>query len=167
MAERKKITIKLIKDMLANNNYTEIVDTEIKGFKVRLGKRTTTLIIRKKHNKKAAISVKPKTPIEEIYKYLDRCDMVLIMTVEPGYGGQAFMPEMLEKVGKLRAEINKRNLPVKVQTDGGIDENTVAKVAENGSNVVVAGTAVFRHVSGMKYAIDKLHCATKLLDSAL
>ena len=113
------------------------------------------------------LSIKPGTPAEAVFPYIELIDLVLVMTVEPGFGGQSFMENMLDKISVIKKEIKKRNLPVKVQTDGGIDENTVAKVAANGSNVVVAGTAVFRHVSGMEYAIDKLHGATKLLDSAL
>ena len=98
----------------------------------------------KRYNKKAAISVKPKTPIEEIYKYLDRCDMVLIMTVEPGFGGQSFMSDMLDKVRKLRAEIERRGLDIDIQVDGGINAETAKLAKEAGANVLVAGSAVFQ-----------------------
>lgn len=98
----------------------------------------------KRYNKKAAISVKPKTPVEDIYKYLDRCDMILIMTVEPGFGGQSFMHEMLDKVRKLRAEITRRGLEVDIQVDGGINTETARLAKEAGANVLVAGSAVFQ-----------------------
>ena len=105
--------------------------------------------------KKAAISVKPNTPIEEIYPYLDRCDMILVMTVEPGYGGQALIPECLEKVKKLKAEIDKRGLAVDIQVDGGINEKNAADAKAAGANVLVAGSAVFKY-DDRKAAIDKL-----------
>ena len=113
------------------------------------------------------ISIKPGTPAEKIFPYLDKIDLVLVMTVEPGFGGQSFMQDMMGKLAAIKREIKKSNHSVMVQTDGGIDENTVKTVAENGSNVVVAGTAVFRHASGMKYAVERLHSATSMLDSAL
>ena len=105
--------------------------------------------------KKAAISVKPNTPIEEIYPYLDRCDMILVMTVEPGYGGQALIPECLEKAKKLKAEIDKRGLAVDIQVDGGINEKNAADAKAAGANVLVAGSAVFKY-DDRKAAIDKL-----------
>lgn len=113
------------------------------------------------------ISLKPATPAEAVFPYLELVDLVLVMTVEPGFGGQSFMADMMEKLAAIKREIKKRSLNVKVQTDGGIDENTVEKVSANGSNVVVAGTAVFRHKMGMAYAIEKLHNASDILDSAL
>ena len=69
----------------------------------------------------AAISIKPDTPCEEVYPYLEQCDMVLVMTVEPGYAGQALIPETLEKVRKIKAEILERGLTTLVQVDGGIN----------------------------------------------
>ena len=113
------------------------------------------------------ISLKPATPAEAVFPYLELVDLVLVMTVEPGFGGQSFMSDMMSKLADITREIKRRSLNVKVQTDGGIDENTVEKVAANGSSVVVAGTAVFRHKMGMKYAVEKLHKAELLLDSAL
>lgn len=109
----------------------------------------------KSKGKLAAISVKPNTPIEEIYPYLDRCDMILVMTVEPGYGGQALIPECLEKVKKLKAEIDKRGLAVDIQVDGGINEKNAADAKAAGANVLVAGSAVFKY-DDRKAAIDKL-----------
>ena len=113
------------------------------------------------------ISLKPGTPAEEVFPYLDKIDLVLIMTVEPGFGGQSFMSDMVGKVSAVKKEILRHGLPVLVQTDGGIDAGTVEAVAAAGCNVVVAGTAVFRHPQGMDFAIDKLHSAEKVLDSKL
>ena len=109
----------------------------------------------KKHGKRAAVSIKPKTPIESVYPYLDRCDMVLIMTVEPGFGGQSFMPDMLEKVRALRAEITRRELDVDIQVDGGINAETAKLAREAGANVLVAGSAVFK-AQDRRAAIDAL-----------
>jgi ribulose-phosphate 3-epimerase len=96
------------------------------------------------HGKKAGVSVKPGTPVEYVYPLLDYCDLVLIMTVEPGYGGQAFMPEMLPKIRELRAEIERRGVNVDIQVDGGINEETGKLVREAGANNLVAGSYVFK-----------------------
>ena len=92
---------------------------------------------------KAGISVKPKTGVEEILPLLEKLDMVLVMTVEPGFGGQSFMPETMEKIKTLRSEIERRGLSVDIQVDGGINEKTVEIAAAAGANVFVAGSAVF------------------------
>ena len=99
---------------------------------------------------KAGISIKPKTPAEEVFAYLDSLEMVLVMTVEPGFGGQSFMPETMEKVKALRAEIQRRGLSVDIQVDGGINEKTVEAAAAAGANVLVAGSAVFGAADGAK-----------------
>ncbi len=93
---------------------------------------------------KAAVSVKPKTDVEEIFEYLELCDMVLIMTVEPGYGGQKLIPETLEKVRALRAEIDRRGLSVDIQVDGGITEENASDAIDAGANILVAGSTVFK-----------------------
>lgn len=103
----------------------------------------------------AAISVKPATPIEEVFSLLDKCDMVLVMTVEPGYGGQKLIPETLEKVRKLKAEIEKRGLAVEIQVDGGITSENAALAKEAGASILVAGSSVFKHTDRKK-AIDAL-----------
>ncbi len=92
---------------------------------------------------KAGISIKPGTAAEEVFPYLDKLAMVLVMTVEPGFGGQSFMPETMEKIKTLRAEIERRGLSVDIQVDGGINEKTVETAAAAGANVFVAGSAVF------------------------
>ena len=93
---------------------------------------------------KTAISLKPATRAEAVFPYLDDADMVLVMTVEPGFGGQSFMPDMLQKIRALRHECTKRGLETDIQVDGGIGESTIADAAAYGANVFVAGSAVFR-----------------------
>lgn len=88
----------------------------------------------------AAIALKPGTPAEAVFPFLDRISMVLVMTVEPGFGGQKFMPEMMEKVRAIK----KRRPDILVQVDGGINETTVREAALAGVGVSVAGTSVFR-----------------------
>ena len=102
------------------------------------------------------ISLKPKTSVSLILPFLDKVDLVLVMSVEPGFGGQSFMEEMMPKVCEIRKAINANNLPVHLEIDGGIDENTVKTAAEAGANMMVAGTSVLRHPKGAKFAIEKL-----------
>ena len=91
----------------------------------------------------AALAVKPGTEIEAVYPYLEKLGMVLVMTVEPGFGGQSFMADMMEKIVKLREECKRRNLEIDIQVDGGISLSTVETVAKAGANVLVAGSAIF------------------------
>lgn len=92
---------------------------------------------------KASLTVKPATPVEEIFPYLDKLSMVLVMTVEPGFGGQSFMADMMSKITALRQEIDRRGLDCDIEVDGGISEKTVAAAAKAGANVFVAGNAIF------------------------
>ena len=92
----------------------------------------------------AGISVKPATPIEEVYPYLDKCDMVLVMTVEPGYGGQKLIPETIEKVRKLKAESEKRGIDIEIQVDGGINSDNAGELISAGATILVAGSSVFK-----------------------
>ena len=89
---------------------------------------------------KVGISVKPKTNVEEIYPYLDDVDLVLIMSVEPGFGGQSFMPEVLDKVVKLK-KLNKKFV---IEIDGGIDDKTIYLAKEAGVDICVAGSYIFK-----------------------
>jgi len=93
--------------------------------------------------KKVGLSVTPGTSIEAVYPYLDALDMVLVMTVEPGFGGQAFMADMLPKASALRAETTHRELTMIIQVDGGISEKTIGQAARAGANCFVAGNAIF------------------------
>ena len=93
--------------------------------------------------KQAAVTLKPATPAEEAFPYLDLVDMVLVMTVEPGFGGQSFMEDMMPKVTALRQEIARRGLSVSIQVDGGIGAATAPIAAAAGADVAVMGSAVF------------------------
>ncbi len=110
---------------------------------------------------KAGISLKPGTPAEAVYPYLNKVEMVLVMTVEPGFGGQSFMPDMMPKLKEIRNKCKAENLDVNLQVDGGIAEKTVAQAAENGANVLVAGSAVFGSADP-KAAISSLRELAKL-----
>lgn len=102
-----------------------------------------TLKAVREHGMQAGIAVNPDTPVEEIYPVLEYADMVLVMSVHPGFGGQAFIEETLDKVRALKAELERRNLQMYVQMDGGIGRHNLNQVLEAGVNVVVAGTAIF------------------------
>ena len=93
--------------------------------------------------KKVGLSVKPRTPATVLLPYLDLVDMVLVMTVEPGFGGQKFMHDQLPKIRQLRAMLDELNPECDLEVDGGIDPVTAPLVKEAGANVLVAGSAVF------------------------
>ena len=95
-------------------------------------------------NVKAGAVLKPKTPAEAVFDCLDKVEMVLVMTVEPGFGGQSFMADMLPKIKAIKDEITRRGLDVIIEADGGIGEGNIALCAEAGVDVAVAGTAVFK-----------------------
>ena len=97
----------------------------------------------KANGKKVGLSVKPKTPAEALYPFIDRLDMVLVMTVEPGFGGQSFMADQLPKIAELRKLIDTHGFNCDLEVDGGIDPQTAKLVKEAGANVLVAGSAVF------------------------
>ena len=90
-----------------------------------------------------AVSLKPGTPAEAVLPFLPYCDMILVMTVEPGFGGQKFMADMMPKVKKLREMLDKVNPNCYLEVDGGVDLNTVVTCKENGADVFVAGSAYF------------------------
>ena len=92
---------------------------------------------------KAGIAISPKTPAEAVFPYLELVDMVLVMTVEPGFGGQEMIPETLQKVRTIRNYINDHKLHVDVEVDGGINEKNAILAVEAGANVLVAGSAIF------------------------
>lgn len=97
--------------------------------------------IQEKHCK-VGISIKPNTPIEKIYKYLPYIHQCLIMTVEPGKGGQTFLTQMVEKIKKLKSYIQENELEVDIEVDGGINLRTAPEVKSAGANILVAGTAI-------------------------
>ena len=93
---------------------------------------------------KPGLVIKPNTPASAVFPYLSDLYMVLIMTVEPGFGGQSFMEDMLPKVSEIRNEADKINPQLLIEVDGGIAENTIAKASKAGVDICVAGTAVFK-----------------------
>jgi ribulose-phosphate 3-epimerase len=106
--------------------------------------------------KKPAVTIKPNTPAEAVFPYLEQVDMVLVMTVEPGFGGQSFMQDMLPKIAALRAEIDRRGLNVAIQADGGINADTARSVAAAGADIVVIGSALF-NAADPKALVDAVH----------
>ncbi len=107
-----------------------------------------TIELIKKENKKVGISLKPKSKIDLIEKYLDKIDLVLIMSVEPGFGGQEFMPEVLEKTKKLKEIISKKNLSVDIEIDGGINFKNCTLAKQAGANILVSGSTIFKENKG-------------------
>ncbi len=104
-----------------------------------------TIAIIREAGAKVGISIKPGTPVEVLEPYIDKIDMVLVMTVEPGFGGQKYMEACTEKIRQTRRMITEKGLDVDVQVDGGITIDNVHVVLEAGANVVVAGSAVFKN----------------------
>lgn len=94
--------------------------------------------------KKAGMSIKPATPVEEILPFIDEIDMLLVMTVEPGFGGQSYIPESTQRIMQARRLCEERGLHIDIQVDGGITVDNVHVVLEAGANVIVAGSAVFK-----------------------
>jgi ribulose-phosphate 3-epimerase len=94
---------------------------------------------------KVAIAIKPNTPVSELVQLLPLIDMVLIMTVEPGFGGQSLIPETLQKISQAKAEIKASGLEIALQVDGGVTEENIGQLASLGANVFVAGSAVFKN----------------------
>ena len=96
-------------------------------------------------NRKVGITIKPGTPAEAVEPYLDKVDMVLVMTVEPGFGGQKLIPECLDKVAEIRRMVTKKGLRTDIEVDGGINADNVELALRAGANVIVAGSAVFKN----------------------
>ena len=103
-----------------------------------------TLMKIKSLGMKAGLSVKPKTPVSEIEPYIDLCDLILIMTVEPGFGGQKLIPETVKKIGEAVRLCEKHGVSAEIEADGGITEQNVGELINEGLTVCVAGSAVFR-----------------------
>ena len=97
----------------------------------------------KEHDMNAGIAISPNTSADAVLPYLHMVDMVLVMTVEPGFGGQAFMPDMLDKVRKIKEYITENNIDIHIEVDGGINEHNAILAVEAGADVLVAGSAIF------------------------
>ena len=96
------------------------------------------------YNKKVGIAIKPRTDADVVLPYLDKLDMILVMTVEPGFGGQKMRMEMFEKIEKIRKYIEEKNLDIDIEVDGGVDTGNLGEVLGAGANVIVAGTKIFK-----------------------
>ena len=107
-----------------------------------------TIDLIKKFNKKVGISLKPKTSIGKIEKYLDKVDLVLVMSVEPGFGGQKFMPEVLTKVKDLKKIAVNKSYNIDIEIDGGINFQNSNTVKEAGANILVSGSTIFKENNG-------------------
>jgi ribulose-phosphate 3-epimerase len=104
----------------------------------------------------AGLCLKPHTPLEQAFQYFDRIDLLLVMTVEPGFGGQEFMPEMLDKIEAVAKYRTEHGLNFRIEVDGGINADTAPLCAGRGADTLVAGTSVF-HAKDMAAAIAELH----------
>ncbi|GMA99636.1 ribulose-phosphate 3-epimerase [Pelosinus sp. IPA-1] len=109
----------------------------------------------KEHGLKAGVSLNPSTPLSVIEEVLSEVDMVLLMTVNPGFGGQKFIPSMLDKITRLKSMISERNLAVEIQVDGGINAVTARQVIAAGATILVAGSAVYQS-EDIKKAISEI-----------
>lgn len=109
---------------------------------------------------KSAVALRPRIPAESVFSLLEYMDMILVMTVEPGFGGQKFMADMLDKITAIRREADRRGLSIDIQVDGGINAENAARTAAAGANVFVVGTASFR-APDMKTALDEVRCAAE------
>ena len=106
----------------------------------------STLLTRiREANVKAGATLRPSTPVKALFPLLPALDLALIMSVEPGFGGQAFMPESLDRVRALKAEIARRGLDVEIEIDGGIGVDNAREVVATGAQVLVSGSAIFRN----------------------
>ena len=93
---------------------------------------------------KAGISIKPGTPLEEVFPYADKVEMVLLMSVEPGFGGQSFITESYERIRQLRSYVNENGLATRIEVDGGVGKKNIREVIAAGADIFVAGSGVFR-----------------------
>jgi ribulose-phosphate 3-epimerase len=107
-----------------------------------------TIKLIKSFGKKVGVSLKPKSSIDLIENHLKDIDLILIMSVEPGFGGQKFMPEVLDKMKKLRNIVNEKKLNVDIEIDGGINFENSSKAKEFGANILVSGSTVFKENNG-------------------
>jgi ribulose-phosphate 3-epimerase len=100
------------------------------------------------------LALNPDTPFDAVAPFLHEVDLVLCMTVFPGFGGQSFMPEVMDKVRQVRQAVDQQSLPVDIEVDGGIDTTTAPRAAAAGANVFVAGSAIFGHERPWEAADD-------------
>ena len=134
--------------------FAEVAD--LLGFHYEAGSDVAeTLKAIRKLGCKSCLTIKPCTKAQDIFEYLPLCDMVLVMSVEPGFGGQKFMPQALEKLTALREEITKRGLDIMLEVDGGINTETASQAVQAGADVLVAGSFVFS-ADDMKTTVEEI-----------
>ena len=109
---------------------------------------SNTINLIKKEGKRVGLSLKPKSKLELIEKYLEQVDLILVMSVEPGFGGQKFMPEVLEKIKKIKELVDKKKLNIEIEVDGGINFQNCTLAKEAGANVLVSGSTIFKENEG-------------------
>src|SRR6185295_11783649 len=107
----------------------------------------------------AGITLNPDTPVEAILPYLDEVDLALVMSVNPGFGGQKFIDSAIGKLQRLRKEIDARHVAVELEVDGGVKLDNVRRVVDAGASVVVAGSAVFESSDGVERAVKRFRAA--------
>jgi ribulose-phosphate 3-epimerase len=117
--------------------------------------------------KRAGVAINPATPAAVLEEILTDVDQVLVMTVNPGFGHQHFLPTTLAKIGRVRQMIEQLNLACDVEVDGGIDRDTAPLVVSAGANVLVAGTAVFDESEGVAGAMERLRAVSTMLRSPI
>ena len=126
-------------------NYIEL-QPNIISFQIEAAKSKEEIMqlinLIKENNIKVGLAIKPGTDISEIYEFLPYIHMALVMTVEPGLGGQKLIPKTIDKVRKLKQHIDQNNIEIDIEVDGGIKENNVVKLIDAGANIIVAGTAI-------------------------
>ena len=106
--------------------------------------------------KQAGVALTPSTPIIMLQDILSLCDLILVMTVNPGFGGQEFIPEMLPKIAQLKQLLIQRGLSCDIEVDGGINEETIPQVVQAGANLLVAGSSVYNKKESVEEAVKKL-----------
>lgn len=110
---------------------------------------------------KAGIALNPATPLNSLEEILPFLDLVLVMTVNPGFGGQAFIPDLVDKIARLRAMLDKRRIEAELEVDGGITAKVAPKVVRAGADVLVAGAAIFSNKKGSREAIRQMRQAVE------
>ena len=151
VASIQKVTKLLFDVHLMVDNPQDLIELFVKAGAdlLTIHVETTTHLHRliqniKEQGLKAAVALNPSTPLAMIEEVLGDVDMVLLMTVNPGFGGQKFIPQMLDKITRLRKMINERNLTVDIQVDGGINATIARQVIAAGANILVAGSAIYQ-----------------------
>jgi ribulose-phosphate 3-epimerase len=115
-----------------------------------------TIRLIKELGAKAGVSLNPPTPVSAVEDFLPHVDLVLVMSVNPGFGGQSFIPETLPKIAKVRKMLDDRGLSAELEVDGGINEDNAPDVVKAGANVLVAGNSIFRAKEGIRRAMRRL-----------